>query len=167
MRTLGANKHRPPSQICCALGLSPLGERCRGIREASGNAGSTSLRAWDCAWPRVWPARAPLRAGRESGLSPAVPYPSRGLAAYRRALMASERSREAGLGWDGGRGLQWNRPRAPLPRAALRKLALLCGRCSPGPLPSHLCAGRRAQESPNPITDPLRVSDFWPGPWRP
>lgn len=70
------------------------------------------------------------------------------------------------MGYDGGRGLQWNLPRAPLHPAALCRLGLLLGRRSLGPLPSHLCAGWRARERPDPRTDPLRVSDFCPCPWR-
>lgn len=70
------------------------------------------------------------------------------------------------MGCDGGTGLQRNLPRAPLPRAALCRLGLLLGRRSLGPLPSHLCAGWRARERPDPRTDPLRVSDSFPCPCR-
>lgn len=56
--------------------------------------------------------------------------------------------------------------RTPLPQATLCRLAPSRGRRSPGPLPGHLCAGWLARESPDPRTNPLRVSDSWPGPWR-
>lgn len=59
-----------------------------------------------------------------------------------------------------------NRRRTPLSLAAVCSLAPRRDRCSPGPLPGHLCAGWRAGENPDPENRSTPGFRLLAGPWR-
>lgn len=160
-------KHYAPSRIRCTLGLFFLGERHRGVKETLGHAGAYQVTCLRLQVVRNLTCQGTYAGGPGPGRSPAVPYPSRGLVAYRGALTASERSPEAGsgVGW-GGEDCSGTCPEHPCPRrlsAGWRRAGVAAAWTPPGPPVRRL----GSWESPDPKSNPLRVSDSWPGPWRP
>lgn len=133
-------KHYAPSRLRCTLGLFFLGERHRGVRETLGHAGAYQVTCLRLQVVRNLTCQGTYAGGPGPGRSPAVPYPSRGLVAYRGALTASERSPEAGsgVGW-GEKTAAEPAPSTPAPGGSLQAGAAP-GSPQPGPLPGHLCA---------------------------
>lgn len=107
----------------------------------------------------VLPAHLPRGAGRGPGVSPQTPIRAADWVRTANTPKASSTAGRCGSRWGGEAATAAGHPSL----AAACSLAPRRDRCSPGPLPGHLCAGCARRTRIRRI-DPLRVSDFWLNP---